>query len=84
MEYAALYTKLFADLVNPLASKRKVLGFPFYDTVVPFMATVYIRISLETVVVVAEKSHKQLLCVLLVKISVLCDMPFLDLLDNVL
>ena len=56
LEFAALYTKLFQDLVNPSASTRKVFGGP-YHSVVSHMATMYRYVSLKTVAVEAEESQ---------------------------
>ena len=50
LELAALYTKLFQDLVNPSASTRKVFGGP-YHSVVSHKATRYRYISLKNVAV---------------------------------
>ena len=50
LELAALYTKLFQDLVNPSASTRKVFGGPYYS-VVSHKATRYRYISLKNVAV---------------------------------
>ena len=48
LEFAALYTKLFEDLVNPSASTRNVFGGP-YHSVVSHKATRYRYISLKNV-----------------------------------
>ena len=58
LEFAALYTKLFMDQVNPSASKWKVFGVPHYSAL-SYMATtgMYRCISLKTVAIEAEVSQ---------------------------